>query len=102
MNFFESVYEVVKKIPAGRVSTYGVVARLAGNPRMSRQVGWALHQNPQPGVIPCHRVIFSDGKLSYGFAFGGIEMQTELLEREGVKVADGKINLKKYLWSGEV
>lgn len=102
MNFFEKVYETVKQIPAGKVSTYGDIARAAGNARMSRQVGWALHQNPQPGVIPCHRVIFSDGRLSYGFAFGGIEMQTALLQGEGVQVDDGKVDLEKYRYNREI
>ena len=69
--FFDKVYEAVKKVPCGKVTTYGDVARLCGNPRMARQVGWALHCNPQPGVIPCHRVVFSSGSVCTGFAFGG-------------------------------
>ncbi len=101
-NFFERVYEVVKKIPEGKVSTYGDIARAIGAPRCSRQVGWALHVNPQQGIIPCHRVIFSDGRLSYGFAFGGIDMQRELLKSEGVEVSsDNKVDLNKYRWGIE-
>ena len=97
--FFERVYSVVKEIPCGKVATYGDVARLCGNTRMSRQVGWALHVNPQPGVIPCHRVIFSDGSLSTGFAFGGKDVQKNLLLSEGVEVSkDYKVDLKKYRW----
>ena len=97
--FFERVYSVVKEIPCGKVATYGDVARLCGNARMSRQVGWALHVNPQPGVIPCHRVIFSDGSLSTGFAFGGKDVQKNLLLSEGVEVSkDYKVDLKKYRW----
>lgn len=97
--FFERVYEVVKHIPKGKVATYGDIARAIGAPRCSRQVGWALHVNPQQGIIPCHRVIFSDGRLSYGFAFGGIESQRELLESEGVEVNENNIvDLKKYRW----
>ncbi|MDE5721747.1 MAG: MGMT family protein [Clostridia bacterium] len=96
-SFFERVYEVVKKVPEGRVTTYGDVARAIGAPKCSRQVGWALHVNPEQGVIPCHRVIFSDGRLSYGFAFGGLEAQKAMLLSEGVEVsADNKVNLKKY------
>lgn len=95
--FFQRVYEVVKNIPAGKVSTYGDVARAAGAPRSARQVGWALHVNPEPGVIPCHRVIFADGRLSYGFAFGGIEIQRALLTQEGVEVSEEfTVDLKKY------
>lgn len=98
-NFFERVYDVVKLIPKGRVATYGDIARAIGAPRCSRQVGWALHVNPQQGVIPCHRVIFADGRLSYGFAFGGIECQRGLLEGEGVEVDENNIvDLKKYRW----
>ena len=99
MTFFESVYEVVKNIPAGKVATYGDVARAVGMPRASRQVGWALHSNPQQGIIPCHRVVFADGSLTNGFAFGGREVQKALLVGEGVEVdADFKINLQKYRW----
>lgn len=99
MTFFESVYEVVKNIPAGKVATYGDVARAVGMPRASRQVGWALHSNPQQGIIPCHRVVFADGSLTNGFAFGGREVQKTLLVGEGVEVdEDFKINLQKYRW----
>ena len=99
MNFFESVYKVVKQIPEGKVLSYGDVARLAGNPKMSRQVGWALHVNPEQGVIPCHRVVFKDGSLANGFAFGGREVQRDMLIKEGVEVSrDFKIDMKKFRW----
>lgn len=84
MSFFESVYQIVAQIPAGRVVSYGKVASLAGNPRMARQVGWALHSNPYPQTVPCHRVVFKDGRLCEGFAFGGIEVQRARLKSEGV------------------
>ena len=101
-NFFERVYEFVKKVPYGKVTTYGDVARAIGAPRCARQVGWALHCNPQQGVIPCHRVVFADGSLTSGFAFGGIEIQKAMLVAEGVEVSnDFKINLKKFRWEGE-
>ena len=83
-SFNAGVYEVVKRIPRGCVATYGQVAALAGRPRAARFVGFALHANPEPGVIPCHRVVFRDGSLAPGFAFGGAERQRELLEAEGV------------------
>lgn len=101
MNFFERVYEVVKRIPKGNVLTYGDVARAVGAPRCARQVGWALHCNPEPGVIPCHRVVFGDGRLTDGFAFGGKEVQRALLEAEGVQFDKDIIDLKKYRWEGE-
>ena len=85
MTFFERVYEVVKSIPYGKVISYGKVAETAGNKRMARQVGWALHVNPAPENIPCYRVVFKDGTLSSAFAFGGENAQRALLEREGIK-----------------
>lgn len=90
------IYEAVKKIPKGKVATYGQVAAMAGNKKMSRAVGNALHKNPEPGIIPCHRVVNSKGMLSGEFAFGGINAQTKLLEAECVKVIEGKVDLKKY------
>lgn len=83
-SFNARVYAVVRAIPLGSVATYGQVAALAGNPRNARMVGYALHANPEPGVIPCHRVVFRDGSLAPGFAFGGPERQRGLLEDEGV------------------
>ena len=85
MNFFDRVYEAVKQIPYGKVASYGKIAEIAGNKRMARQVGWALHVNPAPTEIPCYRVVFKDGALSPAFAFGGENVQRALLEKEGVK-----------------
>ena len=95
--FTRRVYEVVKEIPKGRVMSYGQVARLAGNPHGARGVGFALHRNPEPGIIPCHRVVFRDGSTCTGFAFGGPEVQRRLLEAEGVRVSeDGRVDMGKY------
>ena len=88
MTLFESIYEAVKQIPEGSVATYGQVAEAVGNRRLSRVVGYALHVNPQPGVIPCHRVVKKDGEVSSAFAFGGANRQVELLEAEGVEFTD--------------
>ena len=97
MNTFEKIYEVVKSIPEGRVATYGQVALLAGNPRWARVVGYALHVNPEPGIIPCHRVVNREGKVAPGFAFGGEGVQRQLLESEGIVFeTDGRIDLEKY------
>lgn len=102
MGFFAEVYKTVRTIPRGKVLSYGEVAARCGSPRASRQVGWALHSNPEPGVIPCHRVVFSDGSVSPGFAFGGPGVQRALLESEGVVFgADGRIDMKKYRWEGD-
>ena len=99
MSFFENVYEAVQLIPRGKVATYGQIARIIGAPRSSRAVGYALHANPRPGVIPCHRVVNREGRLAPAFAFGGPEIQAQLLESEGVRVsADFVVDLGKYLW----
>ena len=100
-NSFELIYDVVKRIPYGRVATYGQVAMLAGNPRWSRVVGYALHVNPEPGIIPCHRVVNRFGEPSRAFAFGGINEQILLLKNEGVAFIDGRVDLDKYLWDGK-
>ena len=84
MKFFDRVYEIVKNIPYGSVMSYGDVAELLGNRRLSRQVGWALHVNPDPEHIPCFRVVNRFGQVSKAFAFGGANVQRELLEKEGV------------------
>ena len=94
------IYEAVKKIPEGSVATYGQVATMAGNSKMARAVGNALHHNPQPGIIPCHRVVNAKGELAGAFAFGGENVQAKLLQAEGVEVKNGKVNLKIYGISG--
>lgn len=98
--FFEKVYKIVETIPVGKVATYGQIARLSGNARMSRQVGWALHVNPRPIEIPCHRVVNREGKLSGAFAFGGSTVQHDLLASEGVSFLDeNTVDLSKHIWN---
>lgn len=97
-NSFEKIYDVVRQIPKGQVASYGQIARLAGNSRWSRVVGFALHVNPKEGEIPCHRVVTKDGSVSEAFAFGGKNRQVELLKTEGVKFIDGKVDMKTYQW----
>lgn len=102
MTTFEKIYEVVRKIPRGRVASYGQIAAMAGNPRWSRVVGYALHVNPDPEGIPCYRVVTKDGGLSEAFAFGGINVQRELLERDGVRFDEnGRVPMELYRWRGE-
>ena len=99
MNTFEKIYDVVRRIPEGKVATYGQIAAMAGNPRWSRVVGYALHVNPEPGVIPCHSVVDRLGRPSSAFAFGGVQVQLELLRQEGVEAdGNGRIDLDKYQW----
>ncbi len=102
MNTFEKIYDAVRKIPRGKVCSYGQIAAMAGNPRWSRVVGYALHVNPEPGTIPCHRVVTKNGEVSKAFAFGGENMQRVLLAEEGIEfLDDGRINMKKYSWHGD-
>lgn len=102
--FSDKVFSIVRQIPVGKVTTYGHVARLMGRPQSARYVGFALRTNPSPGIdgaIPCHRVLFKDGSLCPGFAFGGPEVQRELLEAEGVTfVDDTHVDLRLHLWNG--
>ena len=97
--FFRRVYDMVRQVPCGMVATYGQIAKLVGEPRRARYVGYALHVNPEPGDIPCHRIVFADGRLAEGFAFGGPEVQRALLEDEGVAfLANGHVDLQASRW----
>ncbi len=95
---FDLIYDVVKQIPRGCVASYGQVAALAGSKRWSRVVGYALHANPDPELIPCYRVVTKDGRVSPAFAFGGGNKQVELLEADGVEFIDGHVDMDKYQW----
>lgn len=75
----EKIYEFIKTIPKGKVVTYGQVAEYLGNKYLARAVGNALHRNPDPKSIPCHRVVNSKGELSKAYAFGGCDVQRRLL-----------------------
>lgn len=97
-NTFEKIYDIVCQIPYGKVATYGQVAALAGNKRLSRVVGYALHVNPDPERIPCYRVVNRFGEVSSAFAFGGGNRQVELLMAEGVEFKDGRVDMDKYQW----
>lgn len=105
--FADKVFEIVSRVPRGKVTTYGQVAALMGRPQSGRYVGFALRGNPAPvtngGELPCHRVLFKDGSLCKGFAFGGPEVQRELLEAEGVTfIDDMHADLEAHLWDGRV
>lgn len=101
-SFYSQVYEAVRRIPRGRVATYGQLALMCGNPCAARAVGQALHHNPEPGEhTPCHRVVNRMGRLAPGFAFGGPDAQRQLLEAEGVCVDDdGLVDMTIYGWRG--
>ena len=90
------IYEAVKRIPKGCVATYAQVAEMAGDRKMARAVGNALHKNPDPSTIPCHRVVNARGELAGEYAFGGAWKQADRLREEGVESVDGKVDLEKY------
>ncbi len=99
-DFFKNVYEIVEKIPTGRVMTYGQIATILGQPRNARVVGWAMRAAPENRNLPCHRVVNIRGEMSPKNVFGGAEVQQALLESEGIFIEDGCIDLSKYLWNG--
>lgn len=97
--FTESVVRLIQKIPAGKVSTYGQIAKLAGNPHGARGVSWILHSCTRTHKLPWFRVIGGKGMISIPFGTRGFARQRNLLIEEGVEVAlDGKINLEAYGW----
>ena len=99
-SFPRRVYAIVRKVPRGRVITYGAIAQLLGDPRKARQVGWAMAATPDSGrAIPAHRVINARGEVSGYGAFGGAERRRKRLEAEGVAFdANGRVDLERYLW----
>ncbi len=97
-DFDKKVYEVVKSIPVGYVMNYAMVAELAGYPRCARHVGRALHNNPDPANIPCHRVVMKDGSLTPAFAFGGEGEHRRRLENEGITFVNDKVDMKVHLF----
>lgn len=100
--FSKKVIKLIKSIPEGKVATYGLIAKLAGNPRGSRGVGWLLHSSSGHHELPWQRVIKSDGKLSFPEMSNEYIRQKRLLELEGVEVLKGKVDLKKYLWKKQI
>ncbi len=100
--FTSKLLEIMTNIPYGKVTTYGRVAVIAGNPRAARQVSWALRVYSDKYNLPWHRIINSKGTISLGRG-QGFELQKSLLEEEGIIVMEsGSVDLKKYLWNGEL
>jgi methylated-DNA-protein-cysteine methyltransferase-like protein len=96
---YERIYAVVRRIPRGRVATYGQVAELAGLGGHARQVGYALHRAPDAGGLPWHRVINAAGRVSRRAEPGSDYLQRDLLEREGLHFGEGdRIDLERYRW----
>ena len=97
--FPERVYMIVARIPPGRATTYGAIARALGNPRAAREVGWALNSVPEGSNLPCHRVVDREGRLSGGWAFGHPEIMAGRLEDEGVPFLEQyRVDLSVCFW----
>jgi methylated-DNA-protein-cysteine methyltransferase-like protein len=100
-SFFQNVYGLVRQVPTGRVTTYGQVAALLGDPRAAHAVGFALRALPRGSRVPWHRVVNSQGRISLRHPLGGEGHQRRLLEAEGVAFCeDGSIDLRRFLWDG--
>lgn len=98
-NFFNRVYEVVKLIPPGRVTSYGAIARYLGSAGSSRMVGWALNNSHTLEDIPAQRVVNRLGMLTGKHHFGGTTAMQQLLESEGVEIADNQVkDFEKLFW----
>ena len=96
--FTEAIYRLARRIPKGKVATYGQLARLAGSPRAARAVGMAMRCNPDIPKTPCHRVVASDGSLTGYSAGHGISTKRKMLAEEGVAFKGQKVDLSKSQW----
>ncbi len=94
----QRILEFLTTIPQGKVVTYGQIAAHLGNPRWARAVGNALHRNPDGEKYPCYKVVSSQGRLSQHYAFGGLAEQQRRLERDGIAVTDGRVDLSRCKW----
>lgn len=98
-NFFERVYEIVRQIPEGKVTTYGAIAKALGTAKSARMVGWAMNASHNLEDVPAHRVVNRNGMLTGKHHFEGTNLMQQLLENEGVKIIDNKIvDLDKFIW----
>ena len=99
-DFFQRVYEVVRLVPSGRVTTYGAIARYIGSAQSSRMVGWAMNgSHTQTEYVPAHRVINRNGVLTGKHHFGGSKVMKELLESEGIEVVEDRVvNFREVFW----
>lgn len=98
MTFREKVYQITKEIPCGKVATYGQIARLCGKPKAARAVGLFMKTNPNAPIVPCHRVVAFDGKLTGYSAGDGVKTKRKMLIKEGVKFTGEKVDLTISWW----
>ena len=102
-NFFERVYEVARKIPYGKVTSFGAIARAIGSGRSARMVGWAMNAAHSLEDVPAHRVVNRNGLLTGKHHFEGTNLMQQLLESEGIAVVDNQVvDFKKHFWQPEV
>jgi methylated-DNA-protein-cysteine methyltransferase-like protein len=102
-NFFERVYEIVRQIPEGKVTSYGAIAKALGTARSARMVGWAMNASHNLDDVPAHRVVNRKGLLSGKHHFDGTNLMQQLLENEGIEVIDNQIvNFEKHFWMPEI
>lgn len=98
-SFFSKVYEVVRSVPEGKVTTYGAIAKYLGSPQSSRMVGWAMNAAHSHPDVPAHRVVNRKGLLTGKHHFGGSNVMNQLLENEGIKIIQDQIqNFESYFW----
>lgn len=101
-NFFERVYEIARKIPEGKVTSYGAIAKALGAARSARMVGWAMNASHNTADIPAHRVVNRNGLLTGKHHFEGTNLMQQLLENEGIMVENNKIiDFEKHFWTPE-
>lgn len=98
MNFKQKIYKLCSSIPKSKVATYGQLARLAGKPKAARAVGVFMKNNPDAPIVPCHRVVASDGSLTGYSAPGGIAQKKKILIEEGVVFKNNKVDLSISKW----
>ena len=100
-SFFEQVYRLVRQVPPGKVTSYGAIARMLGQPHAARTVGWALHGLPEGSDVPWHRVINSRGRISISGRGHGADLQQALLEAEGIEFDErGIVDWECFGWAG--
>ena len=98
-HFFQRVYEVVRQVPYGRVTSYGAIARYLGTARSARVVGWTMNQSHGMEDVPAHRVVNRNGLLTGKHHFGGTRLMQQLLENEGVRVVENQVvDFRRHYW----
>lgn len=101
-DFTKKIIRLIRSIPRGKVASYGQIAKLAGKPHGSRGVAWILHSSSRAHALPWQRVINAKGRISFPEDSREYARQISLLEKEGVEIENGKIDLKKFLWGKKV